>query len=173
MKRSRLPVLPNYVDRYINLVDDSELIEVLEKYGPRYLEKELDNFIRLGDMIYAPGKWTIKDLLQHILDAERVFSYRALRFARNDKTELHGFDEDHYAQNTNVKVRNVHDLLEEFASLRGANILMYKSFDKEALLHEGTASGNKISVAALGFTMCGHVIHHMNVIRERYYPLLK
>jgi hypothetical protein len=173
MKRSQIPVLPNYFDRYINLVDDSELIHAFEKFGGTFLEKELPNFIRLGDLVYAPTKWTIKDLLQHIIDAERIFSYRTLRFARNDKTELPGFDEDHYAQNTNVKSRNVHDLLEEFSSLRSANILMYKSFNEETLLREGIASGNRISVLALGFTMCGHVIHHMNIIRERYYPLLK
>lgn len=165
--------MPNYFDRYINLVDDCEVVAALEKFGPSFLERELDKFIRLGDSIYAPGKWTIKDLLQHIIDAERVFAYRAMRFARKDKTELPGFDEDYYAQNANVKARHVHELLEEFSSLRGANILMYKSFDRDTLLREGVASGNKISVAALGFTMCGHVIHHMNVIRERYFPLLK
>lgn len=173
MKKSDLRSLPNYFDHYINLIDDSDVIEALQKYGASFLEAEKENFEKLGDKIYAPGKWTIKDRLQHIIDAERVFSYRALRFARNDKTELHGFDEDFYAQNANVKNRTVADLMEEFASLRRSNILMYKSFNKEILLREGIASGNKISVLALGFTMCGHVIHHMSVIKERYYPLLK
>jgi len=165
--------MPAYFDRYINLVEDLGVISALEKYGPAFLEKEKESFERLDDKIYAPGKWTIKDILQHINDAERVFSYRALRFARNDKTELHGFNEDHFAANAHVKNRDVADLLEEFSLLRRSNILFFRSLDKEALLREGTASGNTISVLALGFTMAGHAVHHVTVVKERYYPLLK
>jgi uncharacterized damage-inducible protein DinB len=172
MKRSEIVKMPNYFDRYINLVEDIDVISALEKYGPVYLEKEKSNFEKLGDKIYAPGKWTIKDILQHIIDAERVFAYRALRFARNDKTELHGFDEDHFAAHANTKNRSVADLLEEFKLLRSLTIVFYKALHKEALLREGTASGNTISVLALGFTMTGHAIHHMNVIKERYFPLV-
>lgn len=171
MKKSEIIKMPLYFDRYINLVEDIDVIEALEKYGPTYLEKEKATFEKLGDKIYAPGKWTMKDILQHIIDAERVFAYRALRFARNDKTELHGFDEDHFAAHANTKNRSVKDLLQEFNLLRNLTIVFFKALDKEALLREGTASGNKISVLALGFTMTGHVIHHMNVLKERYYSL--
>jgi hypothetical protein len=164
--------MPNYFDRYINLVEDLDLIEALEKYGPAFLEKEKSHFEKLGDKIYAPGKWTIKDLLQHIIDAERVFIYRALRFARNDKTELPGFDEDSFAVHADTKNRSVTDLLEEFSLLRKSTILFYKTLDDAALKLEGIASGNKMSVLAIGFTICGHPMHHMRVIRERYYPLL-
>jgi hypothetical protein len=172
MKRSDIVSMPPYFDRYINLVEDLDLIEALEKYGPAFLEREKERFEQLGDKVYAPGKWTIKDLLQHLIDAERVFVYRAMRFARNDKTELPGFDEDAYAAHANTQTRSVADLLEEFSFLRRSTILFYKTLDAAALQREGVASGNKISVLALGFTICGHPAHHMNVIRERYYPLL-
>lgn len=172
MKKSEIIKMPNYFDRYINLVEESDVITALEKYGPAYLEKEKAMFEKLGDKVYAPGKWTIKDILQHIIDAERVFAYRALRFARNDKTELHGFNEDHFAAHADTKKRTVTDLLEEFRLLRSLTIVFYKALDKEALLREGIASGNAISVLALGFTMAGHPIHHMNVIKERYFPLM-
>lgn len=164
--------MPAYFDRYINLVEDIDVITALEKYGADFFEKERASFEKLGDKVYAPGKWTVKDILQHIIDAERVFAYRALRFARNDKAELHSFNEDAFAANANTKIRSVHDLLEEFANLRGANILFFKGLDVETMLREGIASGDKISVLALGFTMCGHAIHHMKVIKERYYALL-
>jgi hypothetical protein len=172
MKKADLIKMPAYFDRYINLVEDTDVITALEKYGSNFFEKEKTNFEKLGDKVYAPGKWTIKDILQHIIDAERVFAYRALRFARNDKAELHSFDEDSFAANANAKKRTVFDLLGEFDNLRGANILFFKSLDVETMFREGIASGDKISVLALGFTMCGHPIHHMNVIKERYYPLL-
>ena len=173
MKKSEIIKMPNYFDRYINLVEDIDVIAALEKYGPAYLEKEKSSFEKLGDKVYAPGKWTVKDILQHIIDAERVFAYRALRFARNDKTELPGFDEDHFAAHANTKNRTVTDLLEEFKLLRSLTIVFYKALDKETLLREGTASGNTISVLALCFTITGHAIHHMNVLRERYFPLIK
>ncbi|MGZ3865602.1 MAG: DinB family protein [Bacteroidia bacterium] len=173
MLKSEILKMPNYFDRYINLVEESDVIAALEKYGPAWLEKEKANFEKLGDKVYAPGKWTIKDILQHIIDAERVFAYRALRFARNDKTQLHGFDEDHFAAHANTKNRSIADLLDEFKLLRSLTIVFYKALDKETQQREGIASGNKISVLALGFTIAGHAIHHMNVVKERYYKMLK
>jgi hypothetical protein len=172
MKKSEIIKMPTYFDLYINLVEDIDVIEALEKYGSKYLEKEKATFEKLGEKVYATGKWTVKDILQHLIDAERVFAYRALRFARNDKTELHGFNEDHFAAHANTKNRSVADLLIELNLLRSLTIVFFKTLDKEALLREGTASGNKISVLALGFTMTGHVIHHTNVLKERYYPLV-
>ncbi len=165
--------MPKYFDRYINRVEDIDLIEALEKYGSSFLEAEKENFEALGDKIYAPGKWTIKDLLQHMIDAERIFAYRALRFSRNDKTELPGFDEDRYAANVSTKSRTITDLLEEFKTVRTATIQLFRTFDATFMHREGIASGNKMSVLAIGFTMCGHTIHHLGVIKERYYPLLK
>ena len=106
-----------------------------------------------------------------MIDAERIFAYRALRFARNDKTPLSGFDENEYAK-ADVSNRTVTDLLIEFAAVRQATLGLFLGFDDDILLRQGTASGNEISVLALGFTIVGHELHHFNVLRERYYPLV-
>lgn len=172
MKKSAITKMPQYFDRYINLVEDMEVTEALEKYGYALFEKDLAKLEKLGDKAYAHDKWTIKDILQHLIDAERVFAYRATRFARRDKTPLPGFDENDFAVHTQAKKRAVSGLLEEFRLLRASNIMFYRSLDEEALMQEGVASGDSISVLALGFTMAGHPVHHMNVIKERYYPLL-
>lgn len=117
---------------------------------------------------YAENKWTIKELIQHLTDAERVFNYRALRFARNDETELSGFDENHYVIHCNANDRSYKLLLDEFVALRKSTILMYQSFTDEILLLQGKASGSYMSVRALGFITSGHLLHHLQVIKKRY-----
>lgn len=117
---------------------------------------------------YAKGKWTIKELVQHMLDAERIFAYRALCFARKDKTALPGFDENDYANNAKAKKRHWKELIEELKLVRVANEIMFRSFDKSQLQSAGTANNNQISVNAIGFIMVGHTTHHMNIMRERY-----
>lgn len=117
---------------------------------------------------YDIGKWTIKELIQHIIDAERVLSYRALRYARNDSTNLLGFDEDWYVQNSNANDRNFHELLEEFTYLREATISLFKSFTSDMLTASGKLSGNDMSVRALGFIIAGHQMHHLKIIKEKY-----
>ena len=164
--------MPQFFDRYINLVDDIAIDDALRQFGQSYLEKEKDNLVKLGDDVYAPGKWTVKDIIQHIIDAERIFAYRALRIARYDKTPLPGFEENVYALHTTASSRTLDDLLHEFYSVRAANIILFKSFNDDMLQNEGISSGNPVSVLALGFTIAGHTIHHVNVLRERYYPLL-
>lgn len=117
---------------------------------------------------YAEDKWTIKEIVQHLIDAERVFNYRAMRFARIDMTDLPGFDENLYVDNSNANQRDFIDLLEEFSDLRKTTIQLYKSFTPEALLVIGSANGNLMSVRALGFITSGHLLHHLKVIQERY-----
>jgi hypothetical protein len=117
---------------------------------------------------YADGKWTIKELLQHIIDTERVFAYRALRFARNDATPLPGFEQDDYAAIYNANKRNYKELLEEFLFTRKSIISLFKSFDNEELIRIGIAGGNNMSVRALGYIISGHLQHHLNIIKERY-----
>jgi hypothetical protein len=173
MNRSAIKTMPLYFDRYINLVDDIDINDALTKYGQQYIEAEQDKLRGLGDEVYAPGKWSVKDIIQHITDTERIFAYRALRIARADKTPLPGFDENHYAAQTTASTRSLDDLLNEFYAVRATTIMLFKSFSPDMLLNEGISSGNPVSVLALGFTTAGHVIHHMNVLKERYYPLLK
>lgn len=117
---------------------------------------------------YADGKWTIKELLQHIIDTERVFAYRALRFSRNDATPLPGFEQDDYAAIYNANKRDYKDLLEEFELTRKSIISLFKSFGEEELMRIGIASGNNMSVRALGYIISGHLQHHLNIIKERY-----
>lgn len=165
--------MPQFFDRYINQVKDIDVVNALEEYGAKYLQNEREHFLSLGNMVYAPGKWTIKDILQHIIDTERIFAYRALRISRSDKTPLPGFDENAYAEHTSASERGIDDLLLEFTTIRTSTILLFKSFTNDMLLNEGTASNNPISPLAIGFATVGHVMHHMSVLKERYYPLIK
>ncbi|WP_445747186.1 DinB family protein [Polaribacter sp.] len=117
---------------------------------------------------YDTGKWTVKQVVQHIIDTERVFCYRALCFARNDKTALPGFDQDLFVANDNANARNWSDLLEEMRVVRQGTILLYDSFTQDALLRIGSGSGKNMSVRAIGFMCSGHQLHHLNVLKERY-----
>lgn len=154
---------------YLQLVDDAWSLK-------EELEISLHSFIRFvqdipmdkHDYRYAEGKWTIKDIIQHVIDSERIFAYRALRFARNDSTELPGFDENHYAATVNADGRHLKDLLTELSSVRHATLLLFSSFTNEELLRKGMASGYMLSVRALGFCIIGHQNHHMKIFRERY-----
>lgn len=117
---------------------------------------------------YAEGKWTIKEILAHVIDDERIYAYRALRFARNDRTELPGFEQDDYARHSGANERKVRDMLDELADVRKATVSLFNSFDDEALLRAGVASGNPMSVRAIAYHIAGHELRHVNIIRERY-----
>jgi len=153
---------------YIKQAGDGILIEELEISLHEFIRFVQNIPMDKFDYRYAPGKWTIKDIIQHVMDTERIFAYRALRFSRNDKTPLPSFEEDDYANNTNSNSRSIQDLLTEFSALRHSNLLFYKSLSEEQLKRIGIASGNQISVRALGFVMIGHQKHHQKVFEERY-----
>lgn len=170
MKTDQLPV-SEYSDfnaTYIKAAGNVEMIEELEIC--------LHDFIRFVQNIpmdkfnyrYAEGKWTIKDIIQHIIDTERIFAYRALRISRNDKTPLPGFEENDFVENTNANDRNIQDLLAEFSAVRHSNLFLFKSFSEEQLKRIGTASNASISVRAIGFIIIGHQKHHQKVFQERY-----
>ena len=172
MKKSDIITMPEYFDRYINLTGDYTVVDSLRFYDANWLESEKEAFIQIGDLIYSPQKWTVKDILQHLIDTERIFAYRALCFAREDTTILPGFDEDKYAHSANTSLRTVDDLFHEIQLVRNSTIALYNSFSKEMMLRGGICFQKKISVLAIGFVISGHAIHHLNVIKERYYPLL-
>ena len=117
---------------------------------------------------YADGKWSLAEVLLHLIDSERVFQHRAFRFARNDQTELPGFDQDLYVPASNANSRSKVEIIEEFISVRKSSITLFTSFSDETLKSTGTASDIVISVRALGFIMCGHVLHHKNIIQDNY-----
>lgn len=172
MKRSDINPLPAHHGAYIQKVEDIELIDALEKYGKSYFKHERDKLIALGDKVYAPGKWTVKDIVQHQIDAERIFAYRALRFARNDKTPLPGFEENDYAITAEVTRRELDNILEEFFLVRETTIRLFKSFTDEMLMRDGVMPSGSITVLGIGFAIVGHNIHHMGILKERYYPLV-
>jgi len=117
---------------------------------------------------YADGKWTVKELVQHMIDTERVFAYRALRFARKDHTNLPGFDQDEFNTTANANSRDFLEMLEEFTLIRKSSISLFKSFDQEMLKTMGTASDSPMSVRAAGYIISGHALHHLNVLKEKY-----
>lgn len=117
---------------------------------------------------YAPGKWTTKEVFQHIIDIERIFSYRALRFARNDGTALPGMDEDAYQAEARTGRREVDAIMRELKAVRSSTVELFESFDATAVAHAGTANGKHITVPALGWIIAGHSEHHLRIIRERY-----
>lgn len=171
MKRSQLQTdeYAVYYGTYIdNVSDEYSLVEELEISVHRLIKFVQDIPLDKFDYRYAEGKWTIKDILLHLIDAERIFAYRALRFARNDKTDLPGFDENDYVNAAHANDRNIMSLLTELSAVRHSTLLLFKSFSDEELLRKGTANNNSMSVRALGFTIIGHQNHHQRIFKERY-----
>lgn len=154
---------------YIDAINKStDLIEGLEKSMVEMLSLLETIAVDKLEYSYAIGKWTIKDILQHLIDSERIFSYRALRISRNDTTPLAGFDENDYVENACAKARNREELLLELKLVRQTTVLLFKSFSIEQLKRLGNASNHDVSVRAIGFVILGHQLHHFKVIKERY-----
>jgi DinB superfamily len=158
-----------YYGKYVSLVPDCDILVTLEKQQPATLvllaRPEGD-----GDFRYAPGKWTVKESLGHLIDAERVFSYRALRIARNDKTPLAGFEQDDYVKYGPFGHCTLAGLVEEFASVRRATVLMFRALDEAAWARRGTASNNEVTVLALAYMIAGHELHHRRIFQQNYFP---
>ena len=157
-----------YYSGYVSQVPDGDILEILRT--------QLDDTLALfnsiteerGDYRYAPDKWSVKELIGHINDGERIFSYRAMRFGRGDQTELASFDQNTYVPNYKLDTISLRDLADEFESVRRSTIHLLKNFDEAAWSRRGVASSNEFSVRALAHIMAGHVNHHLNVLRERY-----
>ncbi len=126
-----------------------------------------------GGFRYAPGKWSLKDLLQHLSDAERIFTYRCLRIGRGDATPLPGFDEETYAVAAKADAHSVADLLADWRAARSASLALFRSLPEAAWDHQGTTNGRAITARCIPFICAGHTAHHLTVIRERYLPALK
>lgn len=170
--RNRIQPLPTFFDRYILEVEEDDLIQALGNSLEYWDNFDWELLEKLGNRVYQPGKWTIKDLLQHINDNERIQSYRILRFARNDNTALPGYDEDLFVANANANDRSLDELRDEFIFLRKASCNLIKSFNAEVLMRKGVCFNIEISVLGLGFVLVGHQMHHMKVMEERYFPLV-
>lgn len=171
MKRSEINPLPEYFDRYINKCDDVELSEALRISVLELKNAPVEKWKAMGDKVYAPGKWTVKDILQHLIDSERVFSYRATAFARGEK-DVMSFDEDLYGRNANAGARSIEDLLEEAVCLRTSFIYLFESFSDKMLLQTGNGFKGPYSVSSIGFIVPGHQRWHLDIVKEKYFPLL-
>jgi DinB superfamily len=168
MNKSAIAVMPAFFDRYINLAPDADVVEALVNQATLDSVLPMETMTQLGDYVYAPGKWTAKDIVQHLIDTERIMAYRAMRFARFDSTPLPGFEEDDFARAAYASRRTIADLYAEFNAVRQANLAMYRSFSEEMLQGTGICAGQTLSALALGFVLIGHPIHHANVVQERY-----
>jgi uncharacterized damage-inducible protein DinB len=167
-EKRKTGVYPDYFYNYIKLVENENLGDALKNQIP-----EIQSFFssideEKRDYKYAEGKWTIKEVLQHIIDTERIFAYRALAFARKDVNTLPSFDENSYAKNSNADKRNWNELTEELMAVRKTTDFLFNCFSEEQLNTVGKASNYEMSVKALGYTIAGHLAHHVNVLKERY-----
>jgi DNA-dependent RNA polymerase auxiliary subunit epsilon len=168
---SQLPVTgvyPPHFEPYIKLITEHDLRQAIADQGREAIEFFNSISEEQSDYAYAEGKWTIKEMLQHLIDSERVFCYRALVFARRDNAALPSFDENEYARNAHGNLRSWKELIEEFDVTRASSAFLFNSFTDEDLAATGIASKSEVAVSALGFTIAGHVRHHINIIKERY-----
>lgn len=168
MPRPKQSEYAAFYETYVSRVPEDELTAAFRKHTATvlaFLGKVPDDKY---DFAYAPGKWTLKQLLQHIIDAERVFAYRALNFARKDANPLPGFDENEFAAVARVDEREWSDMVEEFQFVRNASDQFFRTLNEEELSRSGVASNHPVSVRALGYIILGHAIHHMEVVKERY-----
>jgi uncharacterized damage-inducible protein DinB len=168
MPRPDLSRVPEFYHGYIRTVKEDDLLAGLKSSTKGLFDLLKSIPQEKHDHRYAEGKWTIKEVVQHMLDGERVFTYRALRFARKDDTPLPGFDENLFAQTAKADKRSWDDLVEEFAALRKSTEILFASFDNEQLEQSGIASENSTYVLGIGYIVAGHVNHHCQVIKERY-----
>jgi hypothetical protein len=169
MKNLQPGEFPDYYMPYINAVKSLDIVDGLEDNMNDFFNF-IENIVPENkyEFRYQPEKWTIKDIIQHIIDAERIFAYRALRMARFDRTPLAGFEENDYVPVADANRRSMTDLLQEFLMVRKSTICLFDSLSEEMLLSKGIASGKEISVRSIGYIITGHCIHHQNVIKERY-----
>ena len=168
MPRPDLNKVPGFYHRYVNFVKEEDVHAAIEN--------NTNTAISLLERIpeekwsyrYAEGKWSIKEMIQHVIDADRIFSYRALCFARGEKISLPGFEENDYAEASDADRRTKKELISELATVRQSIQQLFRSFSEKQLVGAGTANGNPISVNAIGFIIPGHLEHHLNVLKERY-----
>jgi len=157
-----------YYEGYVSLVPEDEIIPALENQMDE-LSKLFGNVPEeRGTYAYEDGKWTVKELVSHIIDGERMFGYRAFRIARGDKTPIEGFEQDGYIENSHANGRPIAKMVEEFALLREANLMFFENLKDEDWVRIGTANSVEISVRSLAWIMVGHVRHHLAILRSRY-----
>jgi hypothetical protein len=158
-----------YYGKYVSLIPEGDIVAILDKQPTELMallstRKEAD-----GDFRYAPGKWSVKEVLGHVIDTERVFSYRALRIARNDQTPMEGFEQDDYVKYGPFGQCSLARLVEEFKSVRLATLSLFRGLGEAAWVRRGVANKNGVSVRAIAYIIAGHELHHRNILKEKYF----
>src|SRR5713226_8472330 len=161
-----------YYESYISLVPGNDVVGALETQRLQMARLFAARSERDGNFRYAPDKWTVKEVLGHLSDSERIFAYRAVRIARGDQTPLFGFEQDDYVRGGTFAERALSDLAEEFDLVRAASIALFKSLRKDAWQRRGVANKTEISVRALAYIIAGHELHHRRILDERYFPAI-
>ncbi len=157
-----------FYKNYIDGIKGNSIQEIIDIYSGKFIKAINDIPIGKADYAYAEGKWTVKELLQHIIDSERVFTYRMLRLSRKDAYNFPGFDENKFSANAHATLRTLADLQEEFTLTRKSTDLFLRSLTEEDLLQKGTANNYEMVVNSLAFIIFGHVQHHINMLNEKY-----
>jgi len=161
-----------YYEKYVSLVPGTDILGVLEAQGMLMTQLLGARSEREGNFRYAPDKWTVKEVVGHISDTERIFAYRALRISRNDKTPIEGFEQDDYVKNGGFNDRTLVDLAGEFSQVRGATLALFLGLGGDAWQRRGAANKNEVTVRALAFIVAGHELHHRRILEEKYLPAI-
>ena len=172
MKRPEATEYAEFYAGYVSKVPGTDAVSVLESQRLQMVQLFAARSERDGSFRYAPGKWTVKEVLGHVTDTERIFTYRALRIARGDQTPLPSFEQDDYVKIGGFGERTLAGLAEEFALVRAASIALFRSFPEEAWSRRGIASQKEVTVRGLAFITAGHQIHHRLILEERYFPAI-
>jgi hypothetical protein len=158
-----------YYDRYISLVSDNDILTTLESQRRQMLLLLSGRDEADGDFRYAPDKWSMKEVLGHVCDTERIFAYRALRISRGDRTPIEGFEQDDYVRNGPFAHRPLAELIEDYIAVRRATLTLLRNLDEQAWMRRGTANNNEVSVRAIAYTTAGHELHHRRILEEKYF----
>jgi uncharacterized damage-inducible protein DinB len=161
-----------FYETYVSLVPHADILNVLDAQRLQMTQLLSACSERDGNFRYAPEKWTVKDVIGHLADCERIFTYRALRIARGDTTPLSGFEQDDYVRLAGSARRQLQDLAEEFSLVRSSTMALYRSLDEEAWMRRGSANKNEVTVRALAFITAGHELHHRRILEERYFAAI-
>ncbi|MGC1618338.1 MAG: DinB family protein [Candidatus Acidiferrum sp.] len=161
-----------FYEKYISSVAGNDAVSALEAQRVQTMQLLAGRSEREGNFRYAADKWSVKDVVGHIIDSERIFAYRAMRIARGDKTPIEGFEQDDYVRDGGFNERPLASLAEEFAVVRSATLALFRSFSQEAWVRRGTANKNEVSVRALAYITAGHELHHRQILEERYFSAI-
>ena len=168
MSKEWLENVPAYFDGYLKLVGEDDMIEAMKNSKSEFTVWATDISEDKGTYTYQEGKWTVNEMLQHVIDTERIFQYRSLSIARGEMNELPGFDHNSYAKNSKANQRKLSDLIAEFTRLRDASIDLYSSMDETNMKYKGMANGFVVQPILFGYLITGHLRHHLNVLGARY-----